>query len=93
MCKLNLVQPILYLVTDNTQSNYVLPRELQSTALVAKWQPEQFQTACVAHVLELASKAFIENLEYLIIILATLMRQLRHCINLLWVPLAAQFLK
>ena len=93
MCKLNLVQPILYLVIHNTQSNHLLPRQLQSTALVAKWQPEQFHTPCVAHVLELASKAFIENLKYLIIILATLMRQLRHCINMLWVPLAVQFLK
>ena len=65
MGKLDLAQQMLCLVTDNAQSNYVLARELQSTALVAKWQSEQFHLPCLAHVLALGSKAFIENLKSL----------------------------
>ena len=63
--KFNVAAEMLCLGTDNGQSNYVLARELQTTVLGAKWQPEQIHLPCLAHVSALASKAFIENLKSL----------------------------
>jgi len=59
----DLAQRMLCLVTDNAQSNYVLARELQGKGLGQKWNPDQYHLSCFAHVLALASKAFMENLK------------------------------
>lgn len=59
----DLAQRMLCLITDNAQSNHVLARELQGTALGSKWNSEQYHLPCLAHVLALASKAFMENLK------------------------------
>jgi len=59
----NLAQRMLCLVTDNAQSNYVLAREMQGKGLAPKWNPDQYHLPCFAHVLALASKAFMENLK------------------------------
>ena len=53
---------ILCLVTDNAQTNMVMARELQRKALGDKWNPEQYHLPCLAHVLALCSKAFMEQL-------------------------------
>jgi len=59
----DLVQRMLCLVTHNAQSNYVLARELQGKGLGPKWNLHQYHLPCFAHVLALASKAFIEYLK------------------------------
>jgi len=59
----DLAQRMLCLVTDNEQSNYLLARELQGKGLGPKWNPDQYHLPCFAHVLALASKAFMENLK------------------------------
>lgn len=58
----NLSSRILCLTTDNAQTNTVMARELQTMALGTKWNPEQYHLPCLAHVLALCSKAFMENL-------------------------------
>jgi len=59
----DLAQHMLCLVTHNAQSNHVLVRELQETVLGSKWNSEQYHLPCFAHVLALASIAFMENLK------------------------------
>ena len=53
---------MLCLVTDNAQTNMVMARELQKT-LGKKWNHEQYHLPCLAHVLALCSKAFMEHLK------------------------------
>ena len=53
---------MLCLTTDNAQTNTVIARELQTLTLSSKWNPEQYHLPCLAHVLALCSKGFMENL-------------------------------
>ena len=58
----DLTSRILCLTTDNVQTNTVMARELPTMAFGSKWNPEQYHLPCLAHVLALCSKAFMENL-------------------------------
>ena len=59
----NLGSRMLCLVTDNAQTNMVMARELQTKALGNKWNHEQYHLPCLAYVLALCSKAFMEHLK------------------------------
>jgi len=59
----DLAQRMVCLISDHAQSNYVLAGELLEEGLGPKWNPYQYHLPCLAHVLALASKAFMENLK------------------------------
>jgi len=59
----DLAQRMLCLVTDNVQSNYILACELKGKGLGPKLNLDQYHLPCFAHILALASKAFMKNLK------------------------------
>ena len=63
LAQFDLINRVLCVTTDNTSNNTVMARELQARTLGPKWNPEQYHLPCLAHVLALCSKAFMDNLK------------------------------